>query len=62
MINTKTLLLIFFTCILTLNNNVTIAIIGTNDIHGTAFPAQMIRADNEEKYLYGGLQYMGRLI
>jgi hypothetical protein len=29
-----------------MNNNITIAIIGTNDIHGTAFPAQMIRADN----------------
>lgn len=41
----------------------TIAIIGTNDIHGAAFPAQLIRSDNTSaKYLYGGLQYMGRLI
>ena len=42
---------------------VTIAIIGTNDIHGAAFPAQLIRSDNTSaQYLYGGLQYMGRLI
>lgn len=42
---------------------VTIAIIGTNDIHGAAFPAQLIRSDNtSSKYLYGGLEYMGRLI
>jgi hypothetical protein len=42
---------------------VTIAIIGTNDIHGAAFPAQLIRSDNtSQQYLYGGLQYMGRLI
>lgn len=42
---------------------VTIAIIGTNDIHGAAFPAQLIRSDNTSaKYLYGGLEYMGRLI
>lgn len=42
---------------------VTIAIIGTNDIHGAAFPAQMVRSDNmSQQYLYGGLQYMGRLI
>lgn len=42
---------------------VTIAIIGTNDIHGAAFPAQLIRSDNTSaQYFYGGLQYMGRLI
>lgn len=44
-------------------SNVTIAIIGTNDIHGAAFPAQLIRSDNvSQQYSYGGLQYMGRLI
>jgi 2',3'-cyclic-nucleotide 2'-phosphodiesterase (5'-nucleotidase family) len=43
--------------------NITIAIIGTNDIHGAAFPAQLVRSDNmSQQYLYGGLQYMGRLI
>jgi hypothetical protein len=43
--------------------NITIAIIGTNDIHGAAFAAQLIRSDNiSEQYSYGGLQYMGRLI
>jgi 5'-nucleotidase/UDP-sugar diphosphatase len=46
-----------------LADNVTIAIIGTNDIHGAAFPAQLVRSDNmSQQYLYGGLQYMGRLI
>lgn len=45
------------------NQTVTVAIIGTNDIHGAAFPAQLIRSDDTSvKYLYGGLQYMGRLI
>jgi len=45
------------------NDTVTIAIIGTNDIHGAAFPAQLVRSDNmSQQYLYGGLQYMGRLI
>ena len=43
--------------------DITIAIIGTNDIHGAAFPAQLVRSDNmSQQYLYGGLQYMGRLI
>jgi len=47
----------------TATSEVTIAIIGTNDIHGTAFPAQLVRSDNiSQQYLYGGLQYMGRLI
>jgi len=40
----------------------TIAIVATNDIHGSAFPAQMQRSDNKEKYNYGGLVYMGSLI
>ena len=43
-------------------SNVTIAIIGTNDIHGAAFPAQMQRHDTGEKYNYGGLPIMGTLI
>lgn len=46
-----------------MSNNVTVAIIGTNDIHGAAFPARLIRSDNvSQQYLYGGLEYMGRLI
>jgi 2',3'-cyclic-nucleotide 2'-phosphodiesterase (5'-nucleotidase family) len=47
----KILILIAFACSVllsrTFQQNVTVAIIGTNDIHGTAFPAQMIRADNQ---------------
>lgn len=40
----------------------TIAIVATNDIHGSAFPAQMQRSDNKQNYNYGGLVYMGSLI
>ncbi len=40
----------------------TIAIVATNDIHGTAFPSQMQHADNKQNYTYGGLAYMGSLI
>ena len=42
--------------------NVTIAIIGTNDIHGTAFPALLQRADTGEEYYYGGLPILGTLM
>ncbi len=73
MINTKvtpmtlnlflTFSLIIISTLSTADSNVTIAIIGTNDIHGAAFPAQLVRSDNmSQQYLYGGLQYMGRLI
>jgi 2',3'-cyclic-nucleotide 2'-phosphodiesterase (5'-nucleotidase family) len=40
----------------------TIAIVATNDIHGSAFPAQMQRSDTKEDYNYGGLVYMGSMI
>lgn len=40
----------------------TIAIIGSNDIHGSAFPTALVREDTQEKYNYGGLVYMARLI
>ena len=42
--------------------NYTIAIIGTNDIHGSALPTEMVRSDTGEKYMYGGLPIMGGLI
>jgi hypothetical protein len=42
--------------------NVTVAIIGTNDIHGSALPTIMQRQDTGEKYYYGGLPIMARLI
>ena len=41
---------------------VTVAIVATNDIHGTALPASMVRSDTNEEYKYGGLAYMGGLI
>jgi len=40
----------------------TVAIVHTNDIHGSAFPALMQRSDNGQNYSYGGLVYMGSLI
>jgi hypothetical protein len=33
----------------------TVAIIGTNDIHGSAFPTALYRSDTSESYSYGGL-------
>lgn len=53
-----------FLCILTIihSANVTVAIIGTNDIHGSALPTIMQRQDTGEKYYYGGLPIMARLI
>lgn len=40
----------------------TVAIVATNDIHGSAFPTQMERSDTGERYSYGGLAYMGGII
>lgn len=40
----------------------TVAIIGTNDIHGTAFPTSLFRADTSEAYSYGGLEFMAQMI
>lgn len=40
----------------------TVAIIGTNDIHGSALPTIMERSDTGEKYHYGGLPVLARLI
>lgn len=54
-------ILIFFPSVL-IAQFTTVAIIGTNDIHGTAFPALMKRSDNAEPYYYGGLPVMGGLI
>lgn len=54
--------LIFFFVLTFVYSDNTIAIIGTNDIHGTAFPKSLVREDTGEQYSYGGLVYMGRLI
>ena len=40
----------------------TVAIIGTNDIHGTAFPTSLFRTDTSEAYNYGGLEFMAQMI
>ena len=55
-------LFLLFLIVLAAPKNVTIAIIGTNDIHGAAFPMEMIRSDTKETYFYGGLNIMGGLI
>ena len=44
---------IFF--IVALTRFQTVAIIGTNDIHGSAFPTELYRSDTSESYTYGGL-------
>jgi len=36
--------------------------VGTNDIHGTAYPITLSRKDTGEKYSYGGLVYMAKII
>lgn len=43
-------------------NIVTVAIVGTNDIHGAAFPTQLFRSDSNQQYTYGGLEYMASMI
>lgn len=35
---------------------------GTNDLHGAAFPKELFRKDKGEYYKYGGLVYLARLI
>jgi hypothetical protein len=39
-----------------------VILVGTNDIHGTAYPIVLSRRDTGEKYGYGGLVYMARMI
>jgi 5'-nucleotidase len=41
---------------------VKIAVMGTNDLHGSAFPKELQRRDTSEEYRYGGLAYLARLI
>jgi 5'-nucleotidase len=41
---------------------VTVAIVGTNDIHGSALPTSLFRSDNNQTYNYGGLQFMASMI
>jgi hypothetical protein len=57
-----TYLVILLLSYLTSSQYTTIAIVATNDIHGTALPTQMQRQDNNQNYTYGGLMYMGSLI
>ena len=59
---TTSILFVLLLIVGTSTKNITIAIIGTNDIHGTAFPTEMKRSDTEETYMYGGLHIMGGLI
>jgi len=41
---------------------VKVAIVGTNDIHGSALPTQLYRSDLNQNYTYGGLEYMASMI
>lgn len=57
------LLLAVLVCLPLLGNlQLTVTIIGSNDIHGKAFPTLLYRQDTGEKYKYGGLIYMAGLI
>lgn len=49
-------------CLITTEEQLTIAIIGSNDIHGKAFPTMYSKQSSGEKYSYGGLVYMATLI
>ena len=40
----------------------TVAIVGTNDIHGAALPTELLRGDTNQTYNYGGLQFMASMI
>lgn len=55
------LILCFLVCFVSCTNR-TIAIIGTNDIHGSALPTIMERSDSGQKYHYGGLPTLARMI
>lgn len=44
------------------SNFQTVAIIGSNDIHGGAFPTSLFRSDTNESYNYGGLEFMAQMI
>jgi 2',3'-cyclic-nucleotide 2'-phosphodiesterase/3'-nucleotidase/5'-nucleotidase len=40
----------------------TIAIFGTNDLHGTSFPKVLVHPLTKEEYRYGGVEYLARYI
>lgn len=40
----------------------TVAIVATNDIHGSVFPEKLRRTDNLEMYTQGGLAVLGSMI
>jgi 2',3'-cyclic-nucleotide 2'-phosphodiesterase (5'-nucleotidase family) len=46
----------------TSSNEYTIAIFGTNDIHGAAFPSHLTHLKTNENYIYGGLEYLAGYI
>ena len=39
-----------------------VAVVGTNDLHGRAFPTVLFRTDTNEQYKYGGLVYMAAMM
>lgn len=57
----KTLALILILTQIVLSEKI-VTIIGSNDIHGQAFPTALSRQDTGQKYSYGGLVYMAGLI
>ena len=45
-----------------INQRYTIAILGTNDIHGAAFPMSLLNTNTDQRYNYGGFEYFASYI
>ena len=56
------LLILLLATITNINDFVSVAIVGTNDIHGRALPTTLYRKDNNQTYNYGGLEYLASMI
>jgi 2',3'-cyclic-nucleotide 2'-phosphodiesterase/3'-nucleotidase/5'-nucleotidase len=44
------------------SNEYTIAILGTNDLHGTIFPTSLTHPLTKENYYYGGVEYLASYV
>ena len=58
----KNLVIVWCLFLACLAQYTTVAIVGINDIHGTALPTLLQREDTMQNYTYGGLEYMASLI
>lgn len=57
------LILVLIVCTIQLHSSIqTVAIISTNDIHGTALPSTLLNTATNKTYKYGGIQYLAQMI